>query len=821
MKIKLLALTFLTFIINVNAQITEDQTWEIYRPGYKLIYDINACLNNEPEPSTEDFFYCDGPDRVIVKSSDLTFKNIINTHIYSYNNEDFVVYATEKGLSVYNKTQNSWKNIPIESITDELYSAFNTLTDVDGKIVFSGKNLKTRIYNPETNEINTLNDVDISELKKNPNDNSIWGYVREEKKLYKYANGSSDVIDLGFTTNPNHRLKGFDIATDNKIYAAIDGFGIIVFNPNDASQQAITPDNSDLFSTDIQDVNFDENGNLWIAIGDDNNGGGKLVKWNIESNTFINYEKQSGAVAGNISFNKVEVLGNTVWLTSESGDSADDGLFKVTFENNTIVWEQFNSAYFIDNGYFSFLESYDSNYLFNNLSSYNNSLFISTVHNGTIEIENDTWIHHTESENNIPSYDSRSEGTLHQNKKGGIVFTTVAGRTDVVTYLDDNGIINYPLESIYSLQDSDQGMLDVEGDFYAIIKDHSNSETRLFGKLNHPTFDSQFQNKNISNDGSYALQGANRWYFQKEGGEFVLSNFDTNVEYRENNTNMNLGTNVNVFLAEGRDELVWTISDKVRFYNAKTDVSGELTIPDVTGKNHSTFGEIQKIIFGVNSGEMWLICTYGIIYMKDGQQKYTLSKTDAPQVLNFNEIKDFVLDESNTAYALTAVGFLKIADVNNVTPTLTEFYYIPTVSGAGPLIEGYLSIVIDNNGNKWLKDNGSTGSFYRMRLLKFADGNTAAGITNGAINNATANLDKNKKEDIFSLYPNPVSSVVNIKLKNNKAIESIAIYNLRGQQIIQQNSSNNSVDVSSLSAGIYFIKVKADHQILSKKLIIK
>ncbi len=56
----------------------------------------------------------------------------------------------------------------------------------------------------------------------------------------------------------------------------------------------------------------------------------------------------------------------------------------------------------------------------------------------------------------------------------------------------------------------------------------------------------------------------------------------------------------------------------------------------------------------------------------------------------------------------------------------------------------------------------------------------------------------------FVIYPNPVSN--SLFLKGNKDIESIEIFDTNGKKLITKRNEN-TVDVSQLSAGIYFVKV--------------
>lgn len=61
----------------------------------------------------------------------------------------------------------------------------------------------------------------------------------------------------------------------------------------------------------------------------------------------------------------------------------------------------------------------------------------------------------------------------------------------------------------------------------------------------------------------------------------------------------------------------------------------------------------------------------------------------------------------------------------------------------------------------------------------------------------------------LTCYPNPVKNVLN--LKNASAINSVAIYNTLGQQVLNSavNTTETNLDLSALSNGIYFVKVQA------------
>jgi len=62
----------------------------------------------------------------------------------------------------------------------------------------------------------------------------------------------------------------------------------------------------------------------------------------------------------------------------------------------------------------------------------------------------------------------------------------------------------------------------------------------------------------------------------------------------------------------------------------------------------------------------------------------------------------------------------------------------------------------------------------------------------------------------FKYYPNPVTNVLNLNYAN--AITGIEVFNLLGQKVLDKavNQNNTQIDMTSLTAGTYMVKVMAD-----------
>ena len=72
----------------------------------------------------------------------------------------------------------------------------------------------------------------------------------------------------------------------------------------------------------------------------------------------------------------------------------------------------------------------------------------------------------------------------------------------------------------------------------------------------------------------------------------------------------------------------------------------------------------------------------------------------------------------------------------------------------------------------------------------------------------------------FAVYPNPVKNVLNLT-SNLADISNVAVYNLLGQQVIAKpiNASQGQIDMSSLPQGTYMVKVTANNQVKTMKVI--
>ncbi|WP_417856431.1 T9SS type A sorting domain-containing protein [Xanthomarina gelatinilytica] len=96
-------------------------------------------------------------------------------------------------------------------------------------------------------------------------------------------------------------------------------------------------------------------------------------------------------------------------------------------------------------------------------------------------------------------------------------------------------------------------------------------------------------------------------------------------------------------------------------------------------------------------------------------------------------------------------------------------------------------------------------------------------ITNDELTTVAENLsiEASELQTVVSIYPNPVSDYLNVKSK--ESLKQIAIYDIQGRQIktiaLTGNTTTTKVDMSSLSKGVYFVKIKTELGEQTSKII--
>jgi len=131
-------------------------------------------------------------------------------------------------------------------------------------------------------------------------------------------------------------------------------------------------------------------------------------------------------------------------------------------------------------------------------------------------------------------------------------------------------------------------------------------------------------------------------------------------------------------------------------------------------------------------------------------------------------------------------------------------------------VEGYENLVLDANSKDVEGLVPNTQYFYRVK----ATNDNATSITSNVMGATTAVLGLNSFNKIgLKYYPNPVTNVINLSADKN--LSSVSVYNIMGQNVLnkQLNATNSQIDMISLSAGNYFIKVASGNETATIKVV--
>jgi hypothetical protein len=118
-----------------------------------------------------------------------------------------------------------------------------------------------------------------------------------------------------------------------------------------------------------------------------------------------------------------------------------------------------------------------------------------------------------------------------------------------------------------------------------------------------------------------------------------------------------------------------------------------------------------------------------------------------------------------------------------------------------------------------LKASGEIYTWGRNDAGQLGTGNTIDNSSPVLVNCPTALDTQTFNAFKMQVYPNPIKDILTISADTE--ITTIAIYNLIGQQVFAKsiNTNQDKIDVSSFQAGTYFVKVQANSDSKTFKII--
>jgi hypothetical protein len=131
-------------------------------------------------------------------------------------------------------------------------------------------------------------------------------------------------------------------------------------------------------------------------------------------------------------------------------------------------------------------------------------------------------------------------------------------------------------------------------------------------------------------------------------------------------------------------------------------------------------------------------------------------------------------------------------------------------------IDYNLLATVANNTFSYIDNNPNSNSFYQIRITPPSPC-TSTRATYGMVSSNIVDKNGNGVNNVielkiqhFVISPNPSNSKITVTINKNMDNESLAIYSISGQKMLNQKTDNKtsiSIDVSSFSKGIYFLEI--------------
>jgi hypothetical protein len=224
--------------------------------------------------------------------------------------------------------------------------------------------------------------------------------------------------------------------------------------------------------------------------------------------------------------------------------------------------------------------------------------------------------------------------------------------------------------------------------------------------------------------------------------------------------------------------------------------------------------------------------TAGLQFISLGQQSATtpantnygacvfIRRNDANGVINFGYTLDSTT--SNTQWSsisvFTGTTYLIVASYTfDATAPTGKMWINPVVTPAEPAATVTSSAFTNNRLNLdriYIRQdsNAKTPNFDIDELRIGTSWNQVTGTTLGVNSNVLNSV---------SIYPNPAKNSFNIK-SDGINIDTITVFNLDGKTVLKSNNNTtNTVDVSSLTKGVYLVKLQSANDQITQKLIIE
>jgi choice-of-anchor B domain-containing protein len=286
---------------------------------------------------------------------------------------------------------------------------------------------------------------------------------------------------------------------------------------------------------------------------------------------------------------------------------------------------------------------------------------------------------------------------------------------------------------------------------------------------------------------------------------------------------------MNSYAAEGysHDAQVITYNGPDKRYTGKEIYIGsnesKISILDVTDKNNII--KISDITYAQTgyTHQGWFSEDQAHFILGDETDEQSFGMNTRTLIFDFNDLRKPLLSSTysgpsaaidhngyvkgNLFYLANYRAGLRVLDISNISASANSMTEI-----------GFFDTYPSDNATEF---NGAWSVYPYFPSGNIIINDIERGLFVVRKSTSTLSLDNKTAQTNFSIFPNPAKSQTSIIAANNEIVNSVKVYSILGQKLIEINNINESkyvLETTVLEKGIYLIKINEN---LTKKLIIK
>jgi len=364
-------------------------------------------------------------------------------------------------------------------------------------------------------------------------------------------------------------------------------------------------------------------------------------------------------------------------------------------------------------------------------------------------------------------------------------------------------------------------------DYYLIKTDNNGNSQweKTYGGWNVDVLNDMEQ----TSDGGYILIGKSQSFTNFSSCVYMIKtdqNGDTLFTKKYGGPDLNWGlsieiTNDNGYIICGKTSSFGAGGQDV--YLIRTNESGDTLWTKTYGGDTDDWG--NDIIITDDNGFV-IAGTTNYDWIDENGDVYVL-KTDPEGIIEWEKTYSYTQYEfANRIIKTSDNGFMLVGATNSFGAGEYDLYFLKTDANGDTLWTktygysdreiGYSVKQPDSGGYILTGYTNSIGNGdYDIYLIKTDEDGNVQNIMDPVITDNTINLE---------IYPNPCNDYINIKINNPDNIKELflEILNINGQVIYRNefHDTQEEIDMSGFSKGVYTVKVIGENYILNKKMIV-